>query len=72
MASAKNEDMLEEELVELSLDDQIIVYVENAEFKCKRNVLIRHSRYFQALFNFDPDKTEVTLQGRTQDFSRGD
>ncbi len=61
MAGNETIDALGQNLSELRIaEEEILVYVGESKFTCRKQILIENSKYFEALFNFDSDRKEVS------------
>ena len=61
MAANETIDCLEENLSKLNIaEEEILVFVGETKFTSKKHILTENSKYFEALFNFDPEKKEVS------------
>ena len=60
MAANETIDCLEENLSKLNIaEEEILVFVGETKFTSRKHILTENSKYFEALFNFDPEKKEV-------------
>jgi hypothetical protein len=45
-----------------------VIVIEGQELVCNRELLRKNSKFFEAFFNFDPDKESIQIQGGGLDY----